>query len=110
MSGPDHTYALEPAELKEMIRQIRWAEKSFGNGIKKPHILEKELSEYRRGIFTLRAIHPGERLDAENVAVLRRSGLPETDLEPKHWQKLMGKKASRSLAAYSLLSSRDIKN
>lgn len=110
LPGPDHTYALEPAELKEMVRQIRWAEKSFGTGTKAPHPLEMELSDYRRGIFTVKDVRPGERLDAGNTAVLRRSGLPETDLKPKDWERVMGKKASRRLSAYSLLSSGDVKS
>lgn len=110
MPGPDHTYALEPHELKEMIRQVRLAEKSFGSGKKTPHALEMELSDYRRGVFTVRSVNRGEALNASNIAVLRRSGLPETDIKPKDWGKLMGKKASRPLEAYLLLRSSDVKN
>jgi len=110
LPGPDHTYALEPAELTEMVRQIRAAEKTFGTGEKTPHALEMELSDYRRGIFSVKDIQPGESLSAGNIAVLRRSGLPETDLKPKDLNDVIGKKATRAVAAYSLLSKSDVKD
>ena len=35
LNGPDHAYALEPAELKEMVRCVRLAEKMLGDGLKR---------------------------------------------------------------------------
>ena len=35
LEGPDHSFALEPAELSQMIRQIREVEQSLGDGVKK---------------------------------------------------------------------------
>ena len=39
--GPDHIYALEPAELKQMVSAVRLAERMLGDGLK--HITPSEL-------------------------------------------------------------------
>lgn len=108
LSGPDHSYAIEPDELRDMIRAVRQAEKMLGSDVKKPHASENELREYRRGVFTLAPIKRGERLSRENVAVLRRGGKKETDLRPEHFPAILGKRAARDLSASELLRRRDV--
>lgn len=48
MSGPDHHFALEPQELKQMVMGIRVSEKAFKNSIKQPVSTNESL--FRRKI------------------------------------------------------------
>ena len=45
MKGPDHHFAIEPDELKQMVQNIRDVEKAIGTGEKKPSEQEKEMYE-----------------------------------------------------------------
>ncbi len=108
LPGPDHTYALEPMELKSMVDLIRTAERCIGSGVKVPHMIEHELRNYRRGIFSITNISAGEVLNLNNIAILRRSGLPETDLNPREFSEIVGKSASRELKPFTLMSKIDV--
>lgn len=108
LKGPDHSYAIEPDDLHGMIRAVRDAEKMAGDGVKRPHPVERELREYRRGLFTLSPVGRGERFTAANVGVLRRGGKPETSLRPEHYPSLLGRRAARELPAHHLLSRSDV--
>jgi len=46
LSGPDHSFALDPNELEIMIKSIRQAQLSFGSGIKEILEDEKELRQF----------------------------------------------------------------
>ncbi len=46
-NGPDHNFAIEPAELKLMMTQIRDIEQALGTGIKK--VSEQERESYEKG-------------------------------------------------------------
>lgn len=108
LKGPDHSYALEPAELKRMVSAVRSAETMLGDGRKRPHPVEAELRDYRRGIFTKAPVAEGARLTAENVAVLRRAGKRETDLPPARLSEVLRGRARRALPAFRLLSEADV--
>lgn len=99
LPGPDHRFALEPAELRIMIQKVREAEKALGGGEKVMHPVETELREFaRRSIFALRDIAPGEEFTRENIAVLR-CGKLTPGLEPKQFQEILGKHALRHIPA-----------
>ncbi len=94
MVGPDHTFALEPHELKQMIRCIRECEQSLGTFEKK--CTESEKIHYlrgRRSLFSSRAIKKGEVLTSEDFVVLR----PGIGLRPKFLDELIGKTAQKDL-------------
>ena len=108
LKGPDHSYAIEPSELKAMVQALREAEKMLGHGRKEPLPVERELRDYRSGVFSLRTIRKGETLSRDNVAVLRRTGQKESNLHPKQYASILGRPASRSIPARRLLSAADI--
>lgn len=108
LKGPDHSYAIEPGELKSLVRAIRDAEMMAGSGVKVPHPVERELRDYRRGIFTVSRVAEGERFSGENISILRRAGKRETDLRPEHFPEVIGRTARRTLAARRLLSTADL--
>lgn len=93
MEGPDHVFALEPDELEEMVMAIRKTERSLGDGEKEVQEVERELHQIaRRGIHAVEEIQPGDIITKENIEVLR-SGKQEQGLPPKHYEKVLGKKA-----------------
>lgn len=107
LEGPDHRFALEPAELYLMVQKLREVEKALGNGEKVVHPVETELRKFaRRSIFALRDIAPGEEITRENVLVLRCGNL-QPGLEPKQLQEILGKRARRKITAESALQRED---
>jgi sialic acid synthase SpsE len=107
LPGPDHVYALEPAELKEMVSFIRDAELTLGNGDKNPHLVEAELRNYRRSIFTTQPIKRGELLSKDNLSILRRAGDSESDIKPKDFEFIIGTYSTRDLPINSILNKSD---
>lgn len=91
--GPDHGFALEPQELKEMIGSIRAVEEMRGSSYKNVLESEKELYLFcRRGIQALHDIRPGEILKIDgNIAILR-PGKRSVGLHPKYLSEVNGKK------------------
>ena len=71
--GPDHSYAIEPGELIEMVRQIREVQAAIGDGNKDLHPEERRLGR-RYGLYAARDIELGERIAADAIAV-RQPGI-----------------------------------
>ncbi len=97
LDTPDHSFALKPDELKEMVNHIRTAEDIIGTGNKRPTEYEKERSRTtaRRSIHTKEAIKEGETITENKVKIVR----PAEGLPPKYLPKVLGKKASKDLEA-----------
>lgn len=108
LSGPDHSYALEPAELKTLVDAIRHIEEALGSPEKSVRAVENELTNYRRSIFTTRAVRAGERLTSDNLAILRRTGSPDTGLAPKRFDEVLGKSAAADLEPWHALAPDDL--
>ena len=96
LPGPDHRASLEPAELAQMIRQIRDVEQALGSSIKAPTSSELPVRALvRRSVTTLRPIARGELLTRANVGLLR----PGTGIAPKAFLQVLGKCAARDIEA-----------
>ena len=99
LPGPDHRFAVEPDELRTMVRRIREAESALGSGRKEVLPVEQELRAFaRRSLFTTRAVAQGEPFTRDNVAVLR-AGKLEPGLPPDRFESILGRCAARALAA-----------
>ena len=98
LPGPDHSFALNPNQLKEMIRSIRDAEKCLGKGEKIVLDEEFELRDYaQRTIQCIKPISKGDIfVEGENVNVLR-SGKQRKGLHPKFLEKIQGRKSTRNI-------------
>jgi N-acetylneuraminate synthase len=108
LPGPDHAFAVEPAELADMIRQVRQVECALGSGIKEPLPEEEELREFaRRTIFSIRTIAAEETLSAGNIAVLRCGKLGH-GLPPAELPRLLGRRAAREIPAYTPIKCEDL--
>lgn len=70
MEGPDHSFALEPNELKEMIQFIREAEKS--RGFKVGYTTSEQLfSKARRSVVSKIDLKKGDILTKDNITTKR---------------------------------------
>lgn len=100
LPGPDHSFALEPGELKAMVRAIRDMEASLGSGHKVIQSEEEELRAFaRRGLQATRAIRKGDALqEAVNIDILR-PGKQKQGLHPRRLADVQGKRATRDIPA-----------
>jgi len=98
LKGPDHSFALNPEELNQMIKAIRMAEKAKGLGIKE--ILPEEIELKKFAIRSLQAIcniKKGEiLLEGRNFDVLR-PGNRKRGTEARYLSEVNGKKATKDI-------------
>jgi sialic acid synthase SpsE len=99
MPGPDQRFAVEPHELKELVRAVHQAEAVLGTGDKKLQPVENELRQFAlRSVFAIRPIGAGEAFSADNARVLR-NGVNAPGLPPTAYPTLLGRRAARAIAA-----------
>lgn len=93
LPGPDHAFALEPDELKKMIKGIRETEKVVG-GIKTKKMIqpcEKELYYYKRCLYYRRNLPQGHVLIKSDLMVLRNTGVKCDFLNPLELDSVVGR-------------------
>lgn len=97
--GPDHFFALEPEELKLMVKCIRKGEKSKGNKIKKILEEEEELKKFAtRSIQAIKNISKGDIFqEGVNFEILR-PGKNIRGLDARFLNKINGKKATNNIS------------
>ncbi|MBP1704301.1 MAG: N-acetylneuraminate synthase [Chloroflexi bacterium] len=99
--GPDHRFALEPPELGAMIRAIRDAEASLGDGVKRMAPAEADLYvTARRSLHAARDIEAGQVLDRDAIAILR----PGTGIEVRDLDHVVGRVARRRIERHEPLA------
>lgn len=91
--GFDAPFSIEPKEFKELVRLIRDTEASLGDGKFKLLEQEKENIIFRKSLFVIKDIKKGEKFTKKNVRSIR----PGYGLEPKFYDKILGKIAVSSL-------------
>jgi len=105
LPGPDHKASLAPLELAAMVREIRAVESSLGDGVKEPRAAELPVRELvRRSVTLARARRRGERIEAEDLVLLR----PGNGIPPRDLARVVGRRAARDLAAGSTLVWEDL--
>lgn len=89
MKGPDHPFALEPKELKEMVDLIRIAETVCSDKDELISKSEKPFNFARRSVVAKYEIKKGEIFSSDNLTTKRpflHGNIPAVD-----WNKLLGK-------------------
>lgn len=92
LEGPDHAFAIEPDELRQMVADIRAAEQALGNGrLEGPSDAEaKEMYRLaRRSIVAARDIPEGTPIEREMLTTKR----PGFGVAPKYMEVLVGRRA-----------------
>jgi N-acetylneuraminate synthase len=75
LPGPDHAASLEPAELTELVRQIRRIETALGSGVKQPGASElRNRDVARKSVVATRDLPAGTVLTLEDLGVKRPGG------------------------------------
>jgi len=83
--GPDHSFAVEPDELKKMVKGIRMVEQAIGVGEKKVLSNELELRNFtNRCVFAIKDIKGGERITKDLIDILRPGKKPR-GLDAKYY-------------------------
>jgi len=104
LEGPDHKFAVEPHELKDMIRGIRAVESALGNPVKRVTPVEEELYKFgRRCIFAIEDIKRGNTFTEKNIRILR-TGKLKPGLKPKYWDIILSKRAAKDIKKYECLT------
>lgn len=118
--GPDHPYALEPDELKLMVKEIKkiekWSQnkrdkflnsnpfykKILGTGQKVITPSEREIYPGdKRSIFVIKDLKKDERLNKNNTAILRAERYLKPGLHPRYVDLVLGKKVIKSIKKYT---------
>jgi N,N'-diacetyllegionaminate synthase len=96
MHGPDHSFAIEPLELADMVANIRDVEAALGDGIKRGPTEEEALEMYakaRRSVVAARAITQGSTIERDMLTVKR----PGHGIQPKFIDALVGRVANQDI-------------
>lgn len=93
MKGPDHSYALEPAELKHYVETVNEAYSALGTPVK-AMLAEERAVGRRDGLYAARAIAAGEAIAARDVVVRR----PAVGIDERYLRAVVGAKAKTAVA------------
>jgi sialic acid synthase SpsE len=90
--------------MGKMVRDIGRVIEALGDGVKSAYESEIEpLAKMGKMIVLSRDITKGEKVTSQELEI--RS--PAAGLEPYYWDEIVGKRASRDLAAFEPLSIND---
>ncbi len=107
LPGPDHSFAIEPNELKKMVDRIREVELSIGDGMKNgPRDEELEMFKNgRRSIHVTRTLKAGEKIAKENVIIKR----PGYGISPLFLENIIGMELKKEVKEDKWLQWEDFK-
>lgn len=92
--SPDHSFSLDPAELKEMVGRIRDLEKTLGTFVDGPYPAEEKAFKFaRKSLVSTRNIAKGTRVTSEMLTCKR----PGTGIYPKELEAVAGRRAKRDI-------------
>lgn len=93
IENPDSLFSMNPQEFKQMVTDIRQAEKAVGNV--KYGITEQEKNSiiFRRSIFCIKDIKRGEKFTQNNIRIIR----PGYGIAPKFYPQILGKRARQDI-------------
>ena len=91
LGGPDSGFSMEPAEFRQMVEDVRNAEKALGAVTYE--VSEKD-KQRRRSLFVVKNIRKGEIFTSENVRAIR----PGYGLHPSYLKVIFEKIAKTDIA------------
>jgi len=102
LRGPDHPFAIEPGELRELVRQVREVEAALGDGRKLgPAPEEMEMHQKaRRSLVAARAIPKGAHIERDMLTIKR----PGFGIKPKYLDLVVGRVAKVAIEEDTVLT------
>jgi N-acetylneuraminate synthase len=91
--GVDSAFSLEPEELRALVIESERAWRALGHIHYGPTEAEKRSVLYRRSLYVVRDLAPGDVLTSENVRAIR----PGLGLAPKWLDVVMGRKVRKAV-------------
>lgn len=91
--GADDSFSLEPHELAQLCKDSKTAWQALGKVNYERTEAEKGNVKFRRSLYVVKDVKEGEEFTTENVRSIR----PGFGLEPKYYDEVVGKKASKSI-------------
>jgi pseudaminic acid synthase len=98
--GVDSSFSLEPAELAQLVLETGRAWQSLGHVHYGPTEAERNSLQFRRSLYVVKDLLPGDELTADNVRAIR----PGLGLAPKHLEEVLGCKVNKPVARGTPLS------
>ena len=98
LPGPDHKFAIEPLELKALVRAVRDTEAALS--FRQNRILKSEeefVKVSKRAIQAVGRIKKGQKLTNSNMGILRPGKGLKKGLEPKYYDIILGKIVNRDI-------------
>lgn len=93
LENPDAVFSMNPEEFARMAADIRQAEKAVGVVQYGAARQEESSIVFRRSIFCVKDIAPGEPLTEENIRVIR----PGYGMKPKYYEEILGQVALKEI-------------
>ncbi|HCO99893.1 MAG TPA: hypothetical protein DIT35_00230 [Rhodospirillaceae bacterium] len=103
--GPDHFYALEPDELKQLIHDARDIHAALGKAQKEMLPEEREFGR-RDGLYAARDIPAGNVMTVADIEVRR----PAIGLRARHLDAAVGMQTTHAIAAGAPLNWDDLRS
>jgi N-acetylneuraminate synthase len=91
--GVDSSFSMEPAEMEQLVREAKQAWYALGQVSYGPTDAEKKSLIFRRSLYAIRDIEPGEQFTKENVRAIR----PGLGLPIKYFDQIIGQKARNKI-------------
>jgi pseudaminic acid synthase len=87
--GPDAGFSLEPAEMAEVVRGCATVWQALGDGSAKRPKAEDNSRNFRRSLYVVADLAPGDEISRDNVRSIR----PGFGLPPRELPAVIGKRA-----------------
>jgi len=107
LPGPDHPFAIEPNELKQMVENIRISERMCKFKAENFSESEKGMRQAMRSVVTKRSLKKGDVLTRENITT-KRPYFPESIAAIRYFD-ILGKTITRDMQEDEILNTEDTK-
>ena len=102
--GVDSAFSLEPDELAQLVRETKTVASAIGSVTYGPTEAEQKSLLFRRSIYVVEDVAEGEEFTRSNLRRIR----PGLGLAPRHYDQLLGRKATRALRRGTALDWEDV--
>lgn len=106
LPGPDHPFAIEPQELKQMVENIRISEKLCQFKVENFSDSEKGMRQAMRSVVTKKPLKSGDILTEDNITT-KRPCMPKSVAAIRYFD-ILGRKVSRGMQEDEILNTEDI--